>query len=199
MVVNSLRPSDAIWRHRSGSTLAQVMACCLTAPSHYLNQCWLIISKVLRHSSEGNFVRDTPATIHKNWLENYQPKFKSPRGQWVELMVIFISVPNEATRHHVRNKLTHWLQGDVVITLTHWPLGDLDAILKLQFSISFYWFVSSHHLRIIPWDECQGTSPMISQTLVEVMAWCRQATSHYLSQCWPSYHMASPDHNELKV
>ena len=37
---NSLRPSDAIWRHRSGSTLAQVMACCLTAPSHYLNQCW---------------------------------------------------------------------------------------------------------------------------------------------------------------
>ena len=31
---NSLRPSDANWRRRSGSTLAQVMACCLTAPSH---------------------------------------------------------------------------------------------------------------------------------------------------------------------
>ena len=44
--VNSLRPREAIWWHRSGSTLAQVMACCLTAPSHYLNQCWLIISKV---------------------------------------------------------------------------------------------------------------------------------------------------------
>ena len=30
----------AWWRHmahKSGSTLAQVMACCLTAPSHYLN------------------------------------------------------------------------------------------------------------------------------------------------------------------
>ena len=36
--INSLRPSDAIWRQRSGSTLVQVMACCLTAPSHYLNQ-----------------------------------------------------------------------------------------------------------------------------------------------------------------
>ena len=47
--------------------------------------------------------------------------------------------------------------------LTHWPLGDLDAILKLQFSISFYWLVSSHCLRIVPWDECQRTSPMISQ------------------------------------
>ena len=42
-VINSLRPSDAIWRPRTESTLAQVMACCLMAPSHYLNQCWLII------------------------------------------------------------------------------------------------------------------------------------------------------------
>ena len=33
--VNSLWPNDAIWRQRSGSTLAQVMACCLMAPSHY--------------------------------------------------------------------------------------------------------------------------------------------------------------------
>ena len=48
-------PRYTIWRQRSRSTLAQVMACCLTAPSHYLNQFWLIISKVQWHSSEGNF------------------------------------------------------------------------------------------------------------------------------------------------
>ena len=48
--VNSLWPSDAIWRQKSGSTLTQVMACCLKVPSHYLNQCWLIISKVQWHS-----------------------------------------------------------------------------------------------------------------------------------------------------
>ena len=31
------------------------------------------------------------------------------------------------------------------------------------------------------------------------MAWCRQATSHYLSQCWrdPCHHMMSLGHNEL--
>ena len=29
----------ATWRHGFGATLAQVMACCLMAPSHYLNQC----------------------------------------------------------------------------------------------------------------------------------------------------------------
>ena len=27
--------------------------------------------------------------------------------------------------------------------------------------------------------------PLDKSTLVQVMAWCRQATSHYLSQCWP--------------
>ena len=36
-------------------------------------------------------------------------------------------------------------------------------------------------------------------TLVQVMAWCRQATCHYLSQCWTrSFHyMTSLGHNEL--
>ena len=29
--------------------------------SHYLNQCWLFISEVVWHSSEGNFTRDTSA------------------------------------------------------------------------------------------------------------------------------------------
>ena len=60
--VNSFGPRDAIWRHRSGSALAQVMACCLTAPSHYLTQCWLIISEALWLSFEINFTRDTSAT-----------------------------------------------------------------------------------------------------------------------------------------
>ena len=46
-VINSLRPSAIIWRHRTGSTLDQLMACCLTATSHYLNHCWCIICKVL--------------------------------------------------------------------------------------------------------------------------------------------------------
>ena len=57
--LNRLTHCDTIWRNRSGSTLAQVMACCLTAPSHYLNQCWLIISKVQRHSRDGNFTKYT--------------------------------------------------------------------------------------------------------------------------------------------
>ena len=70
--------------------------------------------------------------------------------------------------------------------LTHWPLGDLNEILKTWFSILFYWLVSyrSSHDNAFWW---MWQDPADHQsTLVQVMAWCRQATSHYLSQCWPS-------------
>ena len=54
---NSLWPNDTIWRHGSWSTLIQVMACCLTAPSHYLNQYWLIICNVPWRSSDGIIIQ----------------------------------------------------------------------------------------------------------------------------------------------
>ena len=68
--VNSLWPSDATEHQGSGSTLAQVMACCLTAPSHYLNQCWFIINEVPAylkfHSnrSGANELRERIASTH---------------------------------------------------------------------------------------------------------------------------------------
>ena len=56
---------------------------------------------------------------------------------------------------------------------------------KMWFSILLYWLVSSDLLMIMPSNECHRTLLMIDKsTLVQVMAWCRQATSHYLSQCW---------------
>ena len=80
---NSLWPSDAKWRQRSGSTLAQVMACCLMATSHYLNQCWLIISKVQWHPSGSNFSHQS-LRLARKYLSKIL--FKSPRGQWVNLI-----------------------------------------------------------------------------------------------------------------
>ena len=75
---NSLWPSYAIWCHRTGATLAQAMACSPTAPSHYLNQCWLIISNVQRHSSEDNFATDSSAINNHNiGFKNVHLKFYS--------------------------------------------------------------------------------------------------------------------------
>ena len=96
--LNSLWPSDDIWWHRSGSTLTHVMACCLTAPSHYLNQFWLnfMISYVVLGSQ----------WVNTNLLVIFQTK----RHQ-NELFVYGLAVIDV-------NGLTHW--GLVM------PFGDLD-------------------------------------------------------------------------
>ena len=66
---------------------------------------------------------------------------------------------------------------------THWLLGDLDAILKMQlyhFVFLIGIFRSYNALRCMTHDLTDEKS-----TLVQVMAWCHQATNHYLNQCWP--------------
>ena len=49
-----------------------VMACCLTASSHYLVQCWLIINGILWPSSKNNFTGSPQGIIyiHKMNLKN---------------------------------------------------------------------------------------------------------------------------------
>ena len=76
-----------IWRHRSRSTLAQVITCCLMIPSHHLNQCWFIISTVLWHSLEGSFSGNAQDISPWYQFENYEFKITvlSSRGQWVNI------------------------------------------------------------------------------------------------------------------
>ena len=62
--INSLWPNDTIWWQGSRSTLFQVMACCLMAPSHYLNQNIDLSSKVPWCSYEGSFTWDITAISH---------------------------------------------------------------------------------------------------------------------------------------
>ena len=70
--------------------------------------------------------------------------------------------------------------------LTHWPLGDFNKVLVT-------WFLAWFIFVIDGWDIAHEISSRWmsldltddKSTLVQVMAWCRQATSHYLNQCWP--------------
>ena len=54
------------------------------------------------------------------------------------------------------------------------------VILQLTLVIGGWSISCKIVLKWMPIDVTNGTS-----TLVEVMAWCRQATSQYLNQCWP--------------
>ena len=80
-LMNSLWPRDASWWNRSGTTLAQVMVCCLTATSHYLDQCWIIISS----AQVPHLYKNTSAINHWNKLENHLLDFHSNlRGQFIK-------------------------------------------------------------------------------------------------------------------
>ena len=56
---NSFWSSDAIWQHRFGSIMVQIMTCCLTAPSHYLNKFRLIIHEAHCHLAEDLIINET--------------------------------------------------------------------------------------------------------------------------------------------
>ena len=61
------------------------MACFLPAPSHYLNQCWLLFSEVLWHSPEINFLGSVSDSSLYHYLYNYTFTIiaASPRRKWV--------------------------------------------------------------------------------------------------------------------
>ena len=54
------------------------------------------------------------------------------------------------------------------------------AIFNLVLLIDIFRSSDDNALRWMSWDLSEDKS-----TLVQVMAWCRQAPNHYLSQCWP--------------
>ena len=65
---------------------------------------------------------------------------------------------------------------------THWPHGVVEVISQANFSISFFKLISW----ALPVELVSGEQITFDNrpTLVLVIAWCHQATYHYLSQCW---------------
>ena len=70
------------------------------------------------------------------------------------------------------------------VSFTHWPLGNLDAIEKCYFPFCLsIGILRSSYENALWWTPQELTDD--KSTLIKVIAWWRQATSHYLSQCWP--------------
>ena len=94
--VTSMWLSDTILGQISRSTLAQVMACCLTASSHYLNQWWLVISKVQGQPAEIISHEITQPSVTKSTLKITDPKFH-------------LNLPGANELRHERH---HWYHAD---------------------------------------------------------------------------------------
>ena len=93
--------------------IIKLMACCLIAPIHHLNQCWLLISEVLWHSSENNFTVNAQTSILYIEFENCTFKIiaKSYRGQWVNTLAQLIDIwafSVKLSSYQVNSTRPHW-------------------------------------------------------------------------------------------
>ena len=83
----------------------------------------------------------------------------------------------------ISQKYFEWSLGAGRMNLIHSPRN---VVVKLKVQsvktvrITFMCTSSEIALKWMPLNTIDNKS-----TSVQVMAWCRQATSHYLSQCWP--------------
>ena len=68
--------------------------------------------------------------------------------------------------------------------IIYWPLGDLNKNFDKWFSSKFLVIDGWHVFCKIPLRWMSLYLNDEKSALVQLMAWCRQATSHYLSQRW---------------
>ena len=83
------------------------MACCLMAPSHYLNQCWLLICQVVWYSPESSFEANVQAICLHNKFENYTFKITatSPSVQSVKHVTHLTSFGNATHSVQIHNEI----------------------------------------------------------------------------------------------
>ena len=174
------------------------MTCCLTAPSHYQNQCWLAISKTLWHSFQGNVYLNTQAiksptdlgskfthwkfTLSKSLLhltENNELNLRMPIDQaspecsasW-ELFILFIFFVEDQYWFDFTHML-HWYWGNHVIA----PVP-----VKQPWRIWVNWSLESAPLSKKCWYNLHINSLRLSdayvhqwttQSLGQIIDWCQ--------------------------
>ena len=76
------------------------------------------------------------------------------------------------------------LLDDWLLSSSSWRCGwDFECFnLQPQFKVGILTISCGKVFRWMPQDHIDDKF-----TLVQVMGWCHQTTSHYLNQCWPSY------------
>ena len=82
-----------LWQHRFGSTLVQVMFCCLTAPNHYWRQviiwtqCWIIVNWNLANIFQWNLNQSLIIFIEENAFRTVVCEMAVilSKGRWVNL------------------------------------------------------------------------------------------------------------------
>ena len=141
------------WFHRRSVIIQKPMICIFRADSRFVPSQWemallsnnvthwlgtslesaLILVDVVYHPKLNMFVCWITLSKHKNILAYMLSYFSRWNSSW-------------KTRTH----LSCIINTVGAYVLTHLSLGDLDAILKMRYSVLFYWLVPSNFLMIEP-------------------------------------------------
>ena len=105
------------------------------------------------------------------------------RGRWVNLWIPITLGACLLSDWYCTNVMT-LIMSPLVNSLSPWTFYcNFRHVTFKQILVIDGWGISCEIVLIwmsLDFDDVQST-------LVQVMAWCHQATSHYLSQCWPRY------------
>ena len=149
-----------------------------TATQLLIEQLFQVSNKKISSPYYGFFVRGT----HRWWINSPHSNAERAFMSWhlhasllcnpeTFISCIFMVLPVDVTNlRRVINSLA----------LRRSECDSKNGIFNLVLLIGIFRFFHDNTTRWMPQDLSDDKS-----TLVQVMAWCRQATSHYLSQCWP--------------
>ena len=86
VLLNSSPPSAAYMGQWTASALVQIMASTYSVPSHYLNQCWVIVNWTLRSKLQWNINQNTNIFIQENASKNIVCETAAilSTGRWVK-------------------------------------------------------------------------------------------------------------------
>ena len=177
--INTLWPSDTIWLHISWSAVAQVMACCLTAPlpePMFILNNHQIISEVLWHSPEHNFTgnaHDICTWYMRLKISNLRLQAHPPGAQWVKNILIddksFIAGHQQRNwipqRQIQRTKHKTYLWVNLQVCQIFWWRKFFIAVVQWVYEKGMYCQISniSHTLidnKIVDHSHVVGASPV---------------------------------------
>ena len=126
----------------------------------------------------GEFPAQRPVTQSFDVFFDLRPNKRLSKQSWGWWLCVNVMLYNFMSPKHSITSCA-WVTYSKVRCLTHWPLGDLNVIFFNLVLLIGIFKSNDNVLRWMPQDLTDDKS-----TLVQVMARCRQATSHYLNQCW---------------
>ena len=116
--------------HQSKICSGNGKACCMKASSHYPNQCWLILSKILRNQSHQMFWWNIP----RPWCKIKMLFYQHSKSHYGDKTVTRTWYSHNGISFIGKTPFLYWIS---TLLLTHWRLNKIAEIFIYNICIFF--------------------------------------------------------------